>query len=196
MTAPVVSALHRYDGVALSLHWLSAALALTLITTGLIMTRLGAGSAGQFALYQLHKELGVTLLLLTALRAAWRAMRPPPPWPPEVPHARRTGARLVHAALYLGLLAVPIAGWALVSASAFNIPTSLFGFATWPHLPVLSDLDAASRARIEPVLSRVHAILAYGLATLVLLHSAAAIWHGRSVLVRMVPRWPSRAGEP
>jgi cytochrome b561 len=196
MTAPVVSASRRYDSISMSLHWLTAALVFSLIATGLIMTRLQAGSADQFAFYQLHKALGVVLLLLTALRGAWRAMRPPPPWPPEVPHPGRLAARIVQAALYLCLVAVPIAGWALVSASPFNIPTSLFGLATWPHLPVLSDLDRASRARIEPVLSRVHAILAYGLATLVLLHSAAAIWHGRSMLARMLPRWPSRAVEP
>lgn len=195
MTAPVVCVSRRYDGVAMSLHWLSAVLVLSLIATGLIMTRLQAGSADQFALYQLHKALGVVLLLLTALRGAWRATRPPPPWPPGVPHPGRLAARIVHAALYFCLVAAPIAGWALVSASTINIPTSLFGLATWPHLPVLSGLDPVSRATIEPILSRTHAIFAYGLATLVLLHSAAAIWHGRTVLARMVPLWPSRTGE-
>jgi hypothetical protein len=50
----VVSASRRYDGVAMSLHWLSAVVVLSLIVTGLIMTRLQAASADQFALYQLH----------------------------------------------------------------------------------------------------------------------------------------------
>jgi cytochrome b561 len=106
----------------------------------------------------------------------------------------------MHVVLYLCLIAVPLAGWALVSSSTFNIQTSVFGLATWPHLPVLSDLDPASRARLEPILSRVHIALAYVLAGLVLLHSAAAIWHGRDVLARMLPvgplRDPSGAGRP
>jgi cytochrome b561 len=177
-----IATTRRYDGAAMLLHWLSAALVAALFGTGLVMTRLGAGSADQFMLYQLHKALGVTLLLLTLLRGAWRAIRPPPLWPPALPQSARVVARLAHGMLYLCLVAAPLAGWALVSVSPFNIPTSLFGLATWPHLPVLSELDAASRALVAPVVSWVHAILAYVLAGLVVLHSAAALWHGSPVL--------------
>jgi cytochrome b561 len=65
---------------------------------------------------------------------------------------------------------------------------------TWPHLPILSDLAPASRALIEPVVSRIHAALAYALAGLVLLHSAAALWHGSPVLARMMPGWLWQGG--
>jgi len=177
----------RFGVVEISFHWLTFALASGLMASGLIMTRMAPGSADQFGLYQLHKALGVTLLVLVVARIAWRLMRHPPPWPSAVPPLARAFARVVHATLYLCLIAVPLAGWALVSTSTFNVPTSLFGLGTWPHLPVLSDLDAAGRARIEPILARAHAILAYGLAGLVLLHSGAALWHGKAVLSRMVP---------
>jgi cytochrome b561 len=196
MSAPVATTPRRYDGFAMSLHWLSAALVFALLATGLVMTRLAAGSADQFALYQLHKSLGVTLLLLTVLRCAWRSRRRPPPLPAHVSAAARSAAKLMHVVLYFCLVAVPLAGWALVSSSTFNIQTSVFGLATWPHLPVLSDLDPGSRARFEPILSRVHMTLAYVFAGLVLLHSAAAIWHGRPVLARMLPGGPSHTGEP
>ena len=101
-------------------------------------------------------------------------------------------ARFVHAALYLGLVAVPMTGWTVVSVSPFKIPTSIFGLGTWPTLPVLPDLDPEWRGRIEPVLVQVHAMLAYALIGLVLLHATAAVWHGRTVLTRMVPGWRSR----
>jgi len=178
----------------MSLHWLSVALVVALFGTGLVMTRLAPGSADQFALYQLHKALGVTLLLLTLLRCARRAIRSPPPWPSVVSPSSRVAARLAHGMLYLCLIATPLAGWALVSVSPFNIETSLFGLATWPHLPVLSELDSASRAQIAPVVSRIHAVLAYLFAGLVALHSTAALWHGRPVLARMMPG-TSRRGE-
>jgi cytochrome b561 len=193
VTSPIIAAACRYDGAAMLFHWLSAVLVLALIAIGFVMTRLTAGGADQFTLYQLHKSLGVMLLLLTALRFVWRATRQSPPWPSGSLHRGRA-AGLMHRVLYVCLFAVPLAGWALVSASTLNIPTTLFGLVTLPHFPVLSDLDPASRARVEPVFSRAHAILAYVLAGLVLLHSAAAIWHGRPVLARMAPRWPRRKG--
>jgi cytochrome b561 len=189
---PMAAPARRYDGAAILLHWSSVALVAALVGTGLVMTRLTAGSADQFALYQLHKALGVTLLLTTLLRCAWRVIRPPPPLPSVLSTTARAAARLGHVLLYLCLAAVPLAGWALVSASPLAIPTSLFGLATWPHLPVLSDLDPASRGRLAPVLARAHAMLAYALVGLVALHSAAALWHGRPVLARMTPGEPAR----
>jgi cytochrome b561 len=192
VTSPIVAAACRYDGAAMIFHWLSAVLVLALIAIGFVMTRLTAGGADQFTLYQFHKSLGFMLLLLTTLRVVWRATRQSPPWPFGALHRGRAAARLLHGVLYVCLFVVPLAGWALVSASTLNIPTTLFGLVTLPHLPILSDLASPSRARVEPVLSRVHAILAYVLAGLVLLHSSAAIWHGRPVLARMVPRWQWR----
>jgi cytochrome b561 len=194
------SAPERYDGFAMALHWLSVALVFALLATGPVMTRLTPGGADQFALYQLHKSLGVTLLLLTVVRWAWRWHRRPPLLPAHVSAVVSSAAELMHVLLYVFLVAVPLAGWALVSSSTLNIQTSMFGLATWPHLPVLSDLDPESRARIEPVLSRVHMTFAYVFAGLVLLHSAAAIWHGRPVMARMLPvgpsHEPSHTGQP
>lgn len=156
------------------------------------MTRLVPGSADQFALYQLHKALGVMLLLVVVARIGWRLTRTALLWPAQIPAFARSTARFVHAALYLGLVAVPMTGWTVVSVSPFKIPTSIFGLGTWPTLPVLPDLDPEWRGRIEPVLVQVHAMLAYALIGLVLLHATAAVWHGRTVLTRMVPGWRSR----
>jgi cytochrome b561 len=194
MTPAAKTRAPRFDGVAMALHWASALLVLGLMGTGLVMTRLAFGSPEQFALYQLHKSLGVSLLVLVIARLAWRALRPPPPLPADVSHRLQATARVAHALLYVGLVAIPLVGWAMVSVSVFNIPTRLFGLVTWPHLPGLPDLDVASRARLEPVLSHGHALLAYGLAGLVVLHAAAALWHGRRVLGRMLPGVTMRKG--
>jgi cytochrome b561 len=178
---------NRYCGVAMAFHWSSVALVLALFASGALMTRLTPGSADQFSLYQLHKALGVSLLLLTVARVLWRLVSPRPP---TLHHSTRAVALVVHITLYGALLVVPVVGWALVSVSTFAIPTRMFGIATWPHLPVLADLDPIIRASLEPVLSRAHTILAYAFIALVLFHSAAAIRGGRSILARMVPGLP------
>jgi cytochrome b561 len=195
MGEPVGHRSDHYGGPEMALHWLSATLVVSLLGSGLVMTRLGAGSADQFAAYQLHKALGITLLLVTTVRYALRVTRQAPKDPPALPRAARVAARIVHRALYVALVTVPLFGWALVSVSTFNVPTSLFGLVTWPHLPVLPDLDRDLRVQLEPVLATWHKALAYGLAALVLLHSAAAIWHGRPVLARMVPGLASRSAD-
>ena len=80
--------------------------------------------------------------------------------------------------------AVPLAGWAYSSAAGF--PIVLFG-----ALP-LPDFVPVSRESAD-VLKPVHHALAYGLATAVALHVAAALKHpfvDRDGLLSRV--WPSR----
>jgi len=168
----------------MAFHWASFALVLLLIASGVLMTRLTPGGADGFMLYQLHKSLGVALLLLTTARIVRRAALRRSADGMQAPTAL---AQAVHIALYVALVAVPIVGWGLVSASPFAIPTTLFGWVTWPHLPMPTDLDPASRARIAEALSRVHAVLAYAFVTLVLLHAIGAVRGGRPTLARMVP---------
>jgi cytochrome b561 len=74
----------------------------------------------------------------------------------------------VHGALYGLFFMVPLAGWAYSSAAGF--PVVLFGV-----LP-LPDFVRPDRALAE-VLKERHALLAFALAALVLLHVAAALKH-------------------
>ena len=85
----------EYDAVAKLLHWLIAAFVLGLIGLGLTMTRTG-GLALKFELYQLHKSMGITVLMLMVLRIAWRLFLPP------AGHAGLgTGCRQGHASPFL-----------------------------------------------------------------------------------------------
>jgi cytochrome b561 len=59
----------------------------------------------------------------------------------DMPGFERLLAEGAHALLYVLIIGLPLSGWALVSASRFNIPTVLFGVIRWPHLPVLSTLQ-------------------------------------------------------
>ena len=190
MTATVPAAPHAYTRVAIALHWLSALAVLGLIGLGLVMTHGDLAPMRRFELYQWHKSLGITVLALSLLRLGWRLTHRPPPLPPTLPRHERAAAHAAHAVLYGLLLGLPLVGWAVVSASPFNLPTVLYGIVPWPHLPVLPDLS--DKAAVEAVLKRVHAWGAWFLIGLPVLHVGAALRHHLALrddtLRRMLPR--------
>lgn len=169
---------------ARALHWLSAALVMALWVLGQVMTAVPDEElARKLALYQLHKSLGLTALAIVLVRLGWRALNPRPDWPSTMPAWERHAAATGHALLYLLLLAMPLTGWLMVSASPWGIPTLLFGLVEVPHL-------LGPDAALEATLKSVHGALATLLAGLVLLHVAAALKHALfdrdGVLWRMV----------
>lgn len=137
-----------------------------------------------FEAYQLHKSLGVTLLLLAVARFASSLLSPGPSLPKDTPVWERIAARTSHRLLYALMFLLPLSGWLMVSASPLGIPTIIFGAV---ELPALVAPDAGLEA-----LSKVfHITVAAALATIVVLHVAAALKHQfldhDDVLRRMMP---------
>jgi cytochrome b561 len=184
----------HYTKVAIFLHWVIAAGILALIVIGLVMTQLTLSPMHMFKLYQLHKSIGITVLLAAVLRLAWRLTHSPPPLPSDMPLVERKAAAASHLVLYAFLFGLPLTGWALVSASVFNIPTVLYGRIPWPDLPFLPDL--ANKASVEAVLKRVHGYGAWCLIAVLGLHIGASLRHHfflkDTVLTGMLPRLPGR----
>jgi cytochrome b561 len=77
----------------------------------------------------------------------------------------------MHALLLALLLAVPLAGWAVASASPLAIPSYVFELVVVPHLPL------PKSAAMEAVASWAHAILAWTTCALVAGHAGAAVVH-------------------
>lgn len=174
----------RYSAVAIALHWLIALAIVALVAIGILMTSLpDTDLARKFALYQLHKSLGITVLALSLLRLAWRLTHRPPPLPGTLKPWERRAARATHIGFYGLIIVIPLLGWAMVSASPYNIPTVLWGEIPWPHLPVPKSAFEAFRAG--------HVLLAFGAVALLVLHVAAALKHHYilhdDVLARMLP---------
>jgi cytochrome b561 len=179
----------RYTLVAITLHWVMALGIFMLAGIGLVMTHLELGPLKQFQLYQLHKSIGITILLAAILRLAWRLTHRPPALPSSMARRLRTAAEGSHYLLYGFLFALPLTGWALVSASVLDIPTVLYGVVPWPHLPILPDL--ANKKPVEDALKLVHGYGAWALIALVAGHAGAALHHHfiakDDVLRRMLP---------
>lgn len=188
--------IRRYTVVAIAFHWVIALGILGLVVMGLAMTQFDLAPLRRFELYQWHKSLGITVLLLSLLRLGWRATHRPPPLPAAMPPLERRAAHAAHGLLYGLLVAMPLSGWAVVSASPYNLPTLLYGAIPWPHLPAISTL--ADKASAEAVLKVVHTGGAWLLIGLLVLHVGAALRHHLvlrdDTLRRMLPTAPSRSG--
>src|SRR5437773_10588267 len=99
----------RYDGVAIALHWLIAAIVVAGFTLGLSMVDLPL-SRQKLQWYAWHKWIGITVFLLTCVRLAWRLWHPAPA-PAAMPLWQTRAASLSHGALYALLFAIPLSGW-------------------------------------------------------------------------------------
>jgi cytochrome b561 len=172
----------RYSATAIALHWLLAAAIFGSLAMGAYMTDLPM-SPQRLKLFNWHKWAGVTILLLSAARLLWRLTHRPPADPP-MPAWQHRAAQATHRLLYVLFFAVPLAGWAYSSAAGF--PVVLYGV-----LP-LPDFVPVSKPLAE-VLKEAHGWLAFGLASLVALHIAAALKHhfvDHDGLLRRM--WPGR----
>ena len=84
----------RCTAVAIVLHWAIAAAILSNLIVGWWMKDAidqAATQARAIAAFQLHKSIGLTVLLLTVLRLLWRFTHKPPP----LPEGRRPGSALL-----------------------------------------------------------------------------------------------------
>jgi cytochrome b561 len=175
-----------YRRTARLLHWLTVALVAVQLPVGLYMTYRG-NTLNVFdkltgALYNGHKLVGVTILLVVLWRLAYRLTRGAPADEPTIAPWQRLASRLNHWGMYVLLICVPVAGY--VGISLFPA-LDIFGLFSLPGV-VAPDKEAAKTAFF------VHGLLARLLVLLIVVHVAAALFHyfvrKDNVLGRMIPR--------
>jgi len=175
----------RYSGFAIALHWLTALLIVANLLLGLSMVALPI-SPRKLQWYLWHKWVGITVFLVTCLRVAWRALRPPPP-PVAIPRWQQRASAVSHGLLYVLLLAIPVSGW--IYSSSTGVQVVYLGVLPLPDL-VAKDRELAT------VLRSVHVALNATLFAVVCVHVAAALRHHfvarDAVLRRMLPLARSR----
>lgn len=175
----------RYHGAAIALHWLMALALLFMFASGLYMVNADISKAQQYQWFQWHKSAGVLVLWAVTLRLLLRWRLKAPPLPDGFSAAEQHAAHWGHRALYAAMLLMPITGWLMVSASAFGLPTIVFGWFEWPHIPWVS-----RDKTIETLARTSHEWIAFAFIALIAVH-AAAVWKhhrdGIALLSRM--RW-------
>lgn len=117
---PISSAIdERYDGIAKTLHWLSFGLVAVQFAIGWTMPEIGVDRRPS-ELIEIHMSIGIAILVITAIRLAWRLARGAPRELSGAAWERRT-AKAVQVGLYLLLFLMPLSGWADASARGWTI---------------------------------------------------------------------------
>jgi cytochrome b561 len=171
------------------LHWTIAALIAWNLVLGFRMH--SASGLAEFTLFQLHKSVGISVLLASLVRLAWRLANPPPPFSASMSVWEKTAAHVVHCALYMIMIGMPLTGWIVVSTSPLNIPTLLFHTIPWPHFPIVNGLALPLKTTVNSSFDTTHMILAWSALALLALHVGGAlkhmVVHRDGVMARMLP---------
>lgn len=121
----------RYNGLSITLHWLTLALLIAVYALVELRDLAPKGSALRDAMQMWHETLGLTVFCLFFLRLATRGLFGVPPVTPEPPAWQHKAAGITHWALYLFLVITPLLGWIAISAKGDPVP--FFGY-EWPAL--------------------------------------------------------------
>ena len=96
------------------LHWLLAAMVLAMLFIGVGMV----STAGPLypLLLSLHRPIGIAILLLVLIRLPLRLLTGAPALPADLPPLQARLAKASHVLLYASMIALPLIGWAMLSA--------------------------------------------------------------------------------
>ena len=171
----------RYGSFSIGIHWLMLLLFVAVYGTIELRELFEKGSDPREALKTWHFMLGMLVFVLVWLRLAARLSGPTPTIIPELPKLQQLSASLLHMALYLLMIGMPLTGWLMLSAAGKPIP--FFGL----ELPALIGENKALAKQIKEVHEFVGTTGYY----LIGLHAAAALYHHYlrhdNSLTRMLP---------
>lgn len=134
----------QYTRVASALHWLMALLIIPMVLFGEEMMEIEreAGEAAE-ALFKpsIHVTIGVSILMLSLIRLAWRIANPPPPYPPQMKTWEVALAKATVVLFYALMLGLPFSGWFALASEIAEHPElaqiSIFGIFQMPIAPSL-----------------------------------------------------------
>lgn len=178
--APARSDSGRYSSASVVLHWLMLLLLVGAYAAMELREIYPKGSEPREAMKMWHFMLGLTVFGLVWLRIVARLLWPAP-FPVTGPALPRIAAGTMHILLYAFMIAMPLAGWMILSADGNAIP--FFGL----ELPALTVENPQLAERVEG-LHKLGGTIGYWL---IAAHAAAALFHHYvlrdRLLARMLP---------
>jgi superoxide oxidase len=172
----------RYPKSAIALHWLMLVLIVAVYAAILLRENFPRGTPIREAFKTWHFMLGLSVLTLVCVGIVLRVIswKAPQIVPTPVQWQKHLGG-FVHVALYAFMIAMPIGGWLILSASGNPIP--FWGLS----LPALIEPSKAFAAQVKE-LHEIGGKVGYGL---IGLHATAALFHHYilkdNTLLRMLP---------
>jgi cytochrome b561 len=140
------------------LHWLMAICILSMLFIGVGMVSTAAPK--YLTLVQIHKPLGIAILVLALIRLALRIYYGAPSLPLDLPEPMKLAAYSSQVILYALMIAMPLLGWGMLSAAAY--PVVLFGSV---HLPPILPVSAS----LHTLLWHAHYYLAFAFFAIILI---------------------------
>jgi cytochrome b561 len=158
--------IHRFNPLQRTLHWVMAVCILAMLFIGVGMASTVAPE--YLTLVNIHKPLGIVILILALIRLVVRLRYGAPALPVDLPEPMKLAAYLSHYALYALMIAMPLIGWAMLSAAKYPV-------VLWPGiwLPPILPLNPG----LHTLLWNAHFYLAFLFFALILMHLAAALFH-------------------
>ncbi|AWL12190.1 Cytochrome b561 like protein [Saliniradius amylolyticus] len=171
----------HYSRLNILFHWVMVALLIAVYTCVLAHEAFPKDSEPRQLLMSLHFMLGVSVLFLVIFRIIAILVLPTPPIEPAPPKLQYAAARVIHVALYLFMLAMPMAGWLMLNGFGSAVP--FYGL----ELPILMGENEALAKDIKEVHETVGEAFYYVIG----LHAIAALFHHYvlrdNTLSRMLP---------
>jgi cytochrome b561 len=148
------------------LHWLMAICILSMLFIGVGMV--STVTPKYLTLVQIHKPLGIAILMLALIRLTLRFIYGSPALPADLPEPIKLAAISSQYIFYALMIGMPLIGWAMLSAASY--PVVLFGSV---HLPPILPLSPS----LHTLLWHAHYYLAFAFFAVILMHVAAILFH-------------------
>ena len=178
----------KYTNVAIVLHWLIGIAILFMFVLGWFMTELPKETPkttsfdifnlglitwgveeeqSQRSFYfNLHKSVGLSLLMLIVLRMYWRFTHRPPAFLNSMKLWEKRLAKATHHSLYLLMILIPLAGIIMSAASKYGVK--------WFGIKVIPGFDDKA---IRELFYEFHEIFGLLLLLILILHILGAVKH-------------------
>ncbi len=173
---------HRYGSLSIALHWFMLMLIAAVYACIELRELFPKGSDPREALKSWHFMLGLSVFGLAWLRLALARFSPAPAIEPAPARWVKLSASIMHVALYVLMIGLPLLGWLMLSASGKPIP--FYGL----QLPAL----LGENKGLAELFKEIHETGATAGYFLIGLHAAAALYHhyivGDDTLRRILPQ--------
>ncbi|MBS9425429.1 cytochrome b [Photorhabdus caribbeanensis] len=159
---------NQFGHLSVLLHWLVALAVYGMFALGLWMVTLGYYDTWYHKAPEIHKSIGIILLIVMVVRVIWRFVSPPPK--PLASYSRliRVSAVLMHILLYILLFSILISGYLISTADGQSI--AVFDWFTVPATLI-------GQGKQADIAGMIHLYLAWAVVILSLLHAVAALKH-------------------
>ncbi|MDQ6967940.1 MAG: cytochrome b [Mariprofundaceae bacterium] len=157
---------HAYGWVSIIIHWLMALIIFGMFALGVWMVELNYYDAWYHDAPNIHKSLGILLLLMLVFRFVWRLLNARPALMGEA--WEKVVALAVHRLHYVLLLILLVSGYFIPTAEGVGI--DVFG---WFSMPALLSFDKAE----ADLVGVIHRWTAWTVMALAAAHAGAALKH-------------------